>query len=283
MFKELAYRLSDGSTVTEAKKRCIAIYELKRRLDKDNFIEFYKSSTQNVFGEMRELYAKYRTQYEEYMRMAMESGKQMFALMSQIENFDNDGFVKKANKEASDLYDETMTLRKVSRISIDNERVDVYTNTIFAKDDRTGKMHELGTFHISINISSDKYDTSRTVKIKNTKHSINAYEEGMNAPHVFNSGSICHGNLAQGMIQAYAKRDIYQLVLQLILFLQSANTDDAAGKYVNRWPMVSDAYIRKVELDESKNVEVKPVYEEVKSETESKFDEILSESIPIHI
>ena len=82
------------------------------------------------------------------------------------------------------------------------------------------------------------------------------------------------------MIQSYAKRDLYQMILQIVLFLQTANTDDAAGRYVNTWPMVSKEYIASVEAAESKE---ELIVEEVKDEKEVEFDELLASSIPVNI
>jgi lysozyme family protein len=101
----------------------------------------------------------------------------------------------------------------------------------------------------------------------------------MQAPHVFQDGHICHGTLAIGMTNAYKKRDLYQLVLQLILFLQQANTDDAAGKYVNCWPEISEEMIR---LQEQKATEKEPEKAEFINKPEDQhFDEVLAGAIPV--
>jgi len=279
MILEILYR-SCGGSIKDSKKRCVELYKKMNDDAEKHFIDFYKTSTNNVIQDLKMNYSDFRAQYEENMKIAMEAGKNMFSLMKQIDAFDEEKYYAELTKEAKEAYTSTLELKKVSRIHIENDLVHVYTNTLFAKDDRTNRMHEMGTFHITINMSTTKYDTHNTVHIKNTKHVITAYEEGMNAPHVFHNGVICHGNLAQMMMQAYAKRDLYQIILQIILFLQTANTDDAAGRYVNVWPMVNQDYIKRTEEEESKDV---IITEEPKSEKELQFDDLMASAIPVTI
>jgi hypothetical protein len=170
----------------------------------------------------------------------MESGKSMNILADQIASFDTEKFMSSKKESYLKEFVETTKIPGVSFISVDRECVHVYTKNLYAIDERTNKYHDIGTFYIKIGMVSSTYDTSNTVNITNTKHKISAYESAMNAPHVFSNGKICHGSLAKGMVEAYARKDLFQLIYQLILFLQTANTDDSAGKYIDRWPEVSE-------------------------------------------
>ena len=60
----------------------------------------------------------------------------------------------------------------------------------------------------------------------------------MEAPHVFSGGTMCHGNLITAITEAYKDRDLFKILICLVTFLESANVDDPAGKYVSKWPIV---------------------------------------------
>jgi hypothetical protein len=165
-------------------------------------------------------------------------------------------------------------------MNISGESVNVYTKNIYAKDERSKKWHDIGTFHIKIGMHSNTYDIQNTVIIKNTKHQIKAFSDHqMQAPHVFPEGYICHGTLSSGMTNAYKKRDLYQLVFQLILFLGQANTDDAAGKYVNCWPEVSEDIVNG-KLEEKSVAETKAV-EPAAVPVDKEYDEVFSQAIQV--
>jgi len=185
---------------------------------------------------------------------------------------------RKEEEKALKNYNETLALNKVSSINIEDGLVHVYTHNLYAKDERNGSWHDIGTFHIQIGMLSNDYDTSNTVRVYNTKHQINAYQEGMQAPHIFNDGRICHGNLAIGMVASYKNRNLYEMVLQLILFLQLANTDDVAGAFINKWPEVTEEEATNTKNDS----DIKVIMEEI-SEVEKEFDEAVSSAIPILI
>jgi hypothetical protein len=77
------------------------------------------------------------------------------------------------------------------------------------------------------------------------------------------------------MTEAYKNRNLFDLVYQILIFLQTANTSDGAGNYVNAWPEVPE----RIALG---NEEEATVYEK-KSESEQKFDDMLADALPINI
>jgi hypothetical protein len=246
----------------------------------DEYIKFVMDSSSSVIRQLKKAYEDAKAAYEDYLTKAMESGKMCSKYMEQIESFNESEQQTKMRKKAFDEYTAVKSIPKVKTVFIKDETVHVYTDDLYARDDRSKKMHDIGTFHITIGMHSNSYNTDNTVLIKNTKHQIVAFSgQNMQAPHVFQDGHICHGTLAIGMTNAYKKRDLYQLVLQLILFLQQANTDDAAGKYVNCWPEISEEMIR---LQEQKATEKEPEKAEFINKPEDQhFDEVLAGAIPV--
>jgi hypothetical protein len=246
----------------------------------DEYIKFITESSSSVIRQLKKAYEEAKNAYEDYLTKAMESGKMCSKYMEQIESFNEGEQQRKLKEKAFDEYMAVKNIPKIKSVFIKDEQVHIYTDNLYARDDRSKKMHDIGTFHIRIGMHSNSYDTNSTVIIKNTKHQITAFNGGvMQAPHVFSEGHICHGTLATGMANAYKKRDLYQLVFQLVLFLQQANTDDAAGKYVNSWPEVSEDFIK---MQETKNTVKGPEKVEFLSQPEDKqFDDVFAQAIPV--
>ena len=243
--------------------------------NKEKYVEFAISSSKEIINEFRTQFEKEKQSYDEHLSKAMEHGKLMQRFADQIEAFDEEEFSSKQKAKALESYQETIKIPGVLSINIKDQIVNVYTKNIYAQDDRTEKFHDIGTFHILIGMMSNSYSQSKTVQIINTKHQINGMHLNMQAPHVFEDGRICHGSLATGMVEAYKKRDLFQLVYQLILFLQDANTDDSAGKYIDKWPEVPKE-VANGELSFEEEEYQQP------SEVELRFDSMLAEALPIH-
>lgn len=279
--KELVDRLLRKISFLEIIKRD-AIYH-KSLIDDnmEDYVKFAIATNSSILEELKERYKEAKESYEDHLQKALESGKLLQKYADQIESFDEIGHFERERTRAIKNFQDTMNLSKVSSIFVKNKTVHVYTHNLYAMDQRTKKWHDIGTFHISLGMQSNTYSPSESLRIKNTKHQIHGLEESMEAPHVFPTGLPCHGNLLYGMTQAYKKRDLFQLILQIIGFLESANTDDAAGKFVNKWPEVPEEVAKineKYELE--KQIEK---LEMVYNDKEKKYDDQLDLAIPLHI
>jgi hypothetical protein len=246
----------------------------------ENYVNFSVESSKTIINELKQNQENEYKKYKDFFNKAMEHGKLAGRYSEQIEAFNESDFVSKEKKKSLDAYEETRKIPGVLSINVKDETIHVYTKNLYAQDERTDHWHDVGTFHITIGMTSNKYDTSHTVKILNTKHQFKGMNDSMQAPHVFTDGHICHGSLATGMVEAYTRRDLFQLVYQIMLFLQDANTDDAAGKYIDKWPKVPTEFaLNALKFEDEKEEEV----EEAPNEAESKFDDLLAEAIPVKI
>jgi len=82
--------------------------------------------------------------------------------------------------------------------------------------------------------------TSNDIYFKNLTKTVNAYESGMNAPHVFSSTSACLGTFTPAIIQALGSSNI-ELFKQVVLsFLTNVNEEDYAGMRWAAWLEGSD-------------------------------------------
>lgn len=279
--EEITRRFDGSVSYDELIKIDSNYQEVLEKNNREEYVKFVTESAGSVIRQLKKAYEDSKIAYEDYLSKTMETGKMCSKLMEQVEAFNEGEHKRKIKERAFEEYNAVKQIPKINSVYIKDECIHVYTDNLYARDDRTKKLHDIGTFHIAIGMHSNNYDTNTTVKITNTKHQIIAYNGGvMQAPHVFSEGHICHGTLATGMINAYKNRDLYQLVFQLILFLQQANTDDAAGKYVNNWPIVSEEMIKSQEESTKKSIPTKVEF--VVTPEDQKFDEAIAASIPIN-
>jgi hypothetical protein len=242
----------------------------------DSYVEYSMKSARSVFDGIKNLHEEQVSLFKKYTSLAMESAKLMSRYADQISAFDIKFFEEKEAEKARTNFNDTMEINKVNAVFIKNGTVHVYTKNLYAKDERTKKWHDIGMFHITIGMLDTQYDVNNTVRIYNTKYQGIGMSPGMQAPHVFEDGHACHGNLTVGVTEAYKNRNLFDLVYQILIFLQSANTGDGAGQYVNSWPEVSE---QTALMDDD------PLYQktEEKSEVEQKFDDMLADAIPLNI
>jgi hypothetical protein len=228
------------------------LYEALLKTTEENYL---KTSVEDATKILRDLKVKrdeFEAEYKRRMDEALRSCRKFNDHKEQVENFDEEKMVERKRAEAMTVFKEVADLDKVKNITFDdNGYIHIYTHNIYVVDERTfdaskdpegktGTWHDIGTFDIRIKMFSGSYSERSTITIYNTKHQIKAYSnDRMQAPHVFKEGNMCHGNVSQQLINAYGKKDLFTMVMTVLLFLQSANTSDAAGKHVDKWPKVS--------------------------------------------
>lgn len=221
----------------------------------------------------------FRDSFNKYMGMAMEAAKGMQRQQDVINAFDVEKFKGDEKRKSIDNFNNTIGIEKVSAIRVGEDgKITVYTKNIYATDERTERYHDLGTFKIVINMLNPKYDNDNTVRVYNTKYvgyGMEATGGKFHAPHVWGDGHVCHGNFAFGMAAAYQKRDLFDLVYQIILFLESANTSDGAGMRINTWPEVSKDEALGLISNHDDNLVYAP-----KPVVEEKFDNDLDNFLP---
>jgi len=280
LFYEIGRRIDGKVSYDELRGIDKAYWNQRFAHEESNYVEFAVGNSKSLITNLENQLEEIKTRYQESFDKAMILGKTMQQLSTQIACFDKEKLESEERAKALKNYQDTVALKKVSSIAISDGVIHVYTKNIYAQDDRTKKWHDIGTFHIRIRMHDSAYSTDGTVRIKNTKYQIRSFSSYMEAPHIFKEGNICHGNLSTGMINAYQRKDLFQLVYQLIVFLGSANTDDSAGKYINCWPEVSEEVA--MQSDDDMQTEDEKKMQEFKA-AEKEFDDSLLNSLPIKI
>jgi len=280
-YEEFIKRFGNSLPYTELVKIDAKYTEKRHENNREEYINFAISSSKVITDQIKDKRDEHQKKYKEHLEQALEHAKMFQRFHDQIQYFNEEKFLIDEREKANKNYDETLALDKISMVTVKDNIVHVYTHNIYAQDERTSHWHDIGTFHITLGMHNNSYNQEQTVNIKNTKHQIKTSSNGsiMNAPHAWQDGHICHGNLASGMTDAYKRRNLFELIYQILLFLESANTSDSAGEKVNKWPEVSE------EVALSQNNNDNALYEVMHqiAKAEEKFDKTLAEAIPVHI
>lgn len=134
-------------------------------------------------------------------------------------------------------FDKLLTVPKVLDVQVADGVVKVFTDTLFCTDPRSKIVHEIGKFRIEI--YSDCQNGG--VRWYNLTRRVDAYEKGMHAPHVFPQGNACYGNTAEIWPELIGNYEFAAAAQVAIQFIESVNTDDGAGKHIDKWPVATPA------------------------------------------
>lgn len=274
VFNEIFFKMCNVYTIKELKMFHKKYYEKMNEDIMNDFVNISVNSSKEHLNEIEEFLGKAIEEIGKLQKELMEKLKVYGRYKQTYDYFDIKKFEKDERAKALSEFESVRSLDKVSKIFIDNEIVHVYTNNIYAKDERTDSWHDIGTFHIAFGILMKNFNAERSINIENTKHKVKAYGGHlMQAPHVFNNGNMCAGNLVTAVNEHYKNRNIYGLILSILTFLESANVDDSAGTYINRWPEVSE--------EEAKGTPLVKVEGEKNEDLNKEEDEALLKSLPV--
>lgn len=110
----------------------------------------------------------------------------------------------------------------------------IETAMIYCQHPKTKHYHEIGEFIILFDFNA------KQVRWYNMTRRVYGVSTDMNAPHVYSDGRACLGDAQNTFTALFDKMDLVQLVLMSISFIQSVNIHDAAGSYINRWPIAKE-------------------------------------------
>ena len=260
--KEICKRYKSSENFEELDKM---YYEKYLKENKKNYINMAKQSSIQIKNELVVKARLLQNEYEILLNSVLEKAKMFNVVQTQIKYFDQQRFDEEQEKKFSENYDMTEALDRVHSIIINPDGiVTVNTKEIYVKDERTGKWHEIGKFSIVIGMISQNYDIRTTVRIRNIKYG--DLIAGYQAPHVFSNCLMCHGNIEASIADAYKNKNLYELVLLIIQFLQHANTGDRAGENIDKWPEVPEDVVKGFHKVEIKKIDI-PIF--IKKEEKS--------------
>ena len=209
--------------------------------DKSEYIKFACVSVSSYITKIKKELDVGIKEIGDLQRQLAEKMKMYNQYMNVVSNYNEEENIKKVKDKALDDFEAVVAMPQIRHVFIKDGRVNIFTRPIIVEDDRTKKKHEIGEFHIRLNMLLDTYDTNESIIIKNLKYPLTGGHSAIQeAPHIFSGGHMCHGNLANTVIECYANRDLYGLISAVIIFLESANTADYAGQFISKWPEVKE-------------------------------------------
>lgn len=129
-------------------------------------------------------------------------------------------------------FDKLLAVPKVRRVDAREGKIVIHTDILFCVDPRTGKKHEIGAFCIEL-------DTQRGApRWTNLTRRVDGYKRNQMAPHIWENGDACLGNTAEVFPELIGNYEYAAAAMIAIQFVESVNTDDPAGKHIDRWPIV---------------------------------------------
>lgn len=127
-------------------------------------------------------------------------------------------------------FDKLLNVPKVLDLQAGEGVISVFTDTLFCTDPRSGKRHEIGKFRIELSTQGC------SVRWFNLTRRIAAYKSDQMAPHIWSDGSACLGNTGEIFPELLGNYEYAAAAVVAIQFAESVNVDDAAGKFIDRWP-----------------------------------------------
>ncbi|HYD93182.1 MAG TPA: hypothetical protein VEB18_01850 [Candidatus Paceibacterota bacterium] len=131
-------------------------------------------------------------------------------------------------------FDRLVEIPKIRDVRVDNGVIKVFTDILYCVDPRTSIRHEIGAFRIDISIHG-------SVQWHNLTRKVDGYKGQMNAPHIWNNGTACLGNMAEIIPDLIGRYEFAALAMVCIQFVESVNVDDPAGKMISNWPVAQSA------------------------------------------
>ncbi len=135
-------------------------------------------------------------------------------------------------------FNKLLQVPKVRRVEAKEGKVIVYTDVLFCTDPRTGICHEIGAFRIEL-----VADMGIPYWFNLTR-SVDGYNNRMQAPHIYSNGQACLGNAAEIFPELIGNYEFAAAAMVAIQFVESVNTDDTAGKHIDKWPVAKEQPVK---------------------------------------
>jgi hypothetical protein len=199
--------------------------------------------TNTFLSKLKDFYQQKLYEDKENIRIMQ---REITRLQAQIKNLYDTIHIKMNNVSGNDKHIDTIlnTLsndlniivadEKVTDVIIENENIIIKTVPLRIYADN-GNTYQAGEFNIRINMLTSQ------VTFTSNKGYRSYWTDNDPHPHISGIGGVaCLGNIESTVAELCSQMQLYPLFLMLIDYLESANTEDAAGKYVVNWPLIDN-------------------------------------------
>lgn len=204
--------------------------EERIRLQEEKFKELIILQSKEQLKRLEREYNDLCIQIKEYKKHIIRVSDNISLNMANIEALKNN-----SDKKIEKIINEIKTIKNIKKVeSILCSGSGLIINTeelwiTFTPDIR----YYLGKYIINVNIKTGNI-TFKTVNPKDRNKSY--WGNNCHHPHVNQEGEACLGNASAIIVDLLSSQEYYALTTILINFLESVNIEDAAGKYVYKWP-----------------------------------------------
>lgn len=130
-------------------------------------------------------------------------------------------------------FDSIFDVPKVKDVCVEDGVISVFTETLFAYDNRSRKNHELGAFEIRF-YTDGQADCVRWINLTRRVH---AGRSDQHAPHVFTSGRSSLHAIKDSIIDLVAEQQFAVATQLAIDFIEQVDVDEPDGAMLDRWPL----------------------------------------------
>lgn len=130
-------------------------------------------------------------------------------------------------------FDAIFDVPKVKDVCVEDGVISVFTETLFAYDNRSRKNHELGAFEIRF-YTDGQADCVRWINLTRRVH---AGRSDQHAPHVFTSGRSSLHAIKDSIIDLVAEQQFAVATQLAIDFIEQVDVDEPDGAMLDRWPL----------------------------------------------
>lgn len=182
-----------------------------------------------------------RQREQENNNALAETRKRLIELIREQE-FLNGELAALQNNGALDVkfaaeFEAIRRMKKIDKIHVDLAQQILYvkTKTLYCHSQQFNTWHEIGRFCIAIDMTGQRFD----IRWHNLTRRIVGYSGyHMQAPHIWPEGKACLGSVTSAVLEVISKHEYEAAVQIAIIFAESVNEEDAAGKYIKNWPEV---------------------------------------------
>ena len=204
--------------------------------NKENLVKRFKERMTKQKKEQieqdREQAKRYENSIDEHKRKIKQLYDNLLRLRNQIEMEEKN--LNNVNEKLIADLDLIVQHPKVSDLHIKDDKFIVYVPNIYAYDDDDNRYY-IGNCRIEINLDNADVHFFGDNPRKSFWSSRDPH------PHVNgNDGRACLGNVSSTIAELASRNEIYALTLVCIDFLESVNTEDAAGRNIRNWDMVDE-------------------------------------------
>ncbi|HNB21630.1 MAG TPA: hypothetical protein PKZ32_04405 [Candidatus Melainabacteria bacterium] len=130
-------------------------------------------------------------------------------------------------------FDAIFEVPKVKDVCVEDGIISVFTETLFAYDNRSRKNHELGAYEIRFYTDGQ----ADCVRWLNLTRLVNAGRSDQHAPHVFTSGRSSLHAIKDSILDLIAEHQFAVATQLAIDFIEQVDVDEPDGATLDRWPL----------------------------------------------